>query len=74
MSVATGESIETIESRYDGEGYGTFKADVAEAVIDLLSPFQERFHELRGDTAELQSDPRPRRGKGARGIGSDALE
>jgi tryptophanyl-tRNA synthetase len=53
MSVATGESIAAIQSRYDGEGYGTFKSDVAEAVIDLLSPFQERFDELRGDTAEL---------------------
>ena len=32
MSVATGESAEAIEARYDGGGYGQFKGDVAEAV------------------------------------------
>src|SRR5437762_5253483 len=30
MTVATGEDPETIEARYDGGGYGKFKADVAE--------------------------------------------
>jgi tryptophanyl-tRNA synthetase len=54
MTVATGESIADIEARYDGQGYGAFKADVAESVIELLQPFQERFHELRSDPAELQ--------------------
>ena len=36
MTVATGESIAEVEARYDGEGYGTFKSDVAEAVVELL--------------------------------------
>lgn len=54
MTVATGESIADIQSRYDGEGYGVFKTDVAEAVIALLEPFQRRFHELRADPGELQ--------------------
>src|SRR5881628_2580395 len=31
MSVATGEAIGDIESRYDGTGYGQFKEDVGEA-------------------------------------------
>jgi tryptophanyl-tRNA synthetase len=53
MSVATGESIQQIESRYDGEGYGAFKAAVADAVVALLEPFQERFRELRDDPGEL---------------------
>jgi tryptophanyl-tRNA synthetase len=53
MTVATGESAEAIEARYDGGGYGGFKADVAEAVIALFEPIQARFHEVRGDTAEL---------------------
>src|SRR5262249_61847403 len=35
MTVATGEDPATIEARYDGGGYGQFKADVAEAVIAL---------------------------------------
>jgi len=54
MTVATGESIAEVESRYDGQGYGTFKNDVAEAVIALVEPFTERFWEIRGDTGELQ--------------------
>jgi tryptophanyl-tRNA synthetase len=54
MSVATGESFAEIESRYDGTGYGQFKNDVAEAVVELLRPIQERHRELRADDAELR--------------------
>ena len=54
MTVATGESIETIQSRYDGQGYGAFKEEVAESVVALLEPFQERYREIRDDAGELQ--------------------
>jgi len=54
MTVSTGESIEAIQSRYDGQGYGAFKTEVAESVIALLKPFQERFREVREDPGELQ--------------------
>ncbi len=54
MSVATGEPIAAIESRYDGSGYGTFKEDVAEAVVTLLDPIQRRYAELRSDEGELR--------------------
>jgi tryptophanyl-tRNA synthetase len=54
MSVATGEEPDAIESRYDGSGYGQFKSDVAEAVVALVAPIQERYAELRADDAELQ--------------------
>ena len=54
MSVATGEAPEEIEARYDGAGYGQFKADVAEAIVALVEPIQERYRELRADDAELQ--------------------
>jgi tryptophanyl-tRNA synthetase len=54
LSVATGEAPEQVEARYDGSGYGRFKQDVAEAVVELLAPIQERYHALRGDEAELQ--------------------
>jgi tryptophanyl-tRNA synthetase len=53
MTVATGETPEAIESRYDGSGYGQFKNDVAEAVVALLEPIQARYAELRGDPGEL---------------------
>jgi tryptophanyl-tRNA synthetase len=54
FSVATGEPIPAIEARYDGAGYGTFKEDVGEAVVQLLAPIQERFRSLRADEAELR--------------------
>jgi tryptophanyl-tRNA synthetase len=54
MSVATGEEPETIESRYDGAGYGQFKSDVADAVVAVVAPIQERYRTLRSDDAELQ--------------------
>ena len=55
MSVATGESFAEIEARYDGQGYGPFKEEVAEAVVSLLAPIQQRYEELRADEAELRS-------------------
>jgi tryptophanyl-tRNA synthetase len=54
MSVATGDSPDAIEARYDGRGYGAFKADVGEAVVALLDPVRRRYEELRADPAELQ--------------------
>jgi tryptophanyl-tRNA synthetase len=53
MTVATGESPEDVEARYDASGYGQFKSDVADAVVALLEPIQTRYAELRGDPAEL---------------------
>jgi len=53
MSMATGESMEAIEDRYDGQGYGVFKTAVADAVIELLTPIQQRYEELRSDLTEL---------------------
>jgi tryptophanyl-tRNA synthetase len=53
LAVATGEELDAIESRYDGSGYGQFKSDVAEAVVEVVVPIQERYSELRADDAEL---------------------
>jgi len=54
MAVATGSTIADIEGRYDGVGYGQFKQDVAESVVDLLAPIQERYADLRADEGELR--------------------
>ncbi len=54
MSVATGDGMDAIEARYDGQGYGRFKEEVAEAVIALLQPVRSRYEELRADPRELQ--------------------
>ena len=54
MSVATGKPIPEIEAQYAGSGYGAFKEDVGEAVVELLIPIQERYKTLRADERELQ--------------------
>ena len=53
MAVATGESPEAIEARYDGAGYGKFKEEVGEAIVELLDPVRLRYAELRGDPQRL---------------------
>jgi tryptophanyl-tRNA synthetase len=54
MSVATGKTIAEIEARYDGQGYGQFKTEVGEAVVELVQPIRRRYEELRSDPGELQ--------------------
>jgi tryptophanyl-tRNA synthetase len=54
MAVATGEAPEAIEARYDGQGYGAFKVDVGEAVVELFEPIHRAYEELRADETELQ--------------------
>jgi tryptophanyl-tRNA synthetase len=54
MSIATGEPPQAIEGRYDGQGYGQFKEDVAEAVVEMFAPVKTRYEELRTDNAELE--------------------
>ena len=72
MTVATGESIAEVEARYDGQGYGAFKSDVAEAVVALLEPFQTRFREIREDEAELRRLLALGGREGTRGLAADA--
>jgi tryptophanyl-tRNA synthetase len=54
MAVATGRSIAEVEAQFDGQGYGALKDSVAEAVIELLAPIQQRYDELRADEGELR--------------------
>jgi tryptophanyl-tRNA synthetase len=54
MTVATGESIAAVEKRFEGAGYGQFKSEVADAVVELLEPIQSRYRSLRDDTDELE--------------------
>jgi tryptophanyl-tRNA synthetase len=54
MSVAEGVPPEEIEGRYDGQGYGQFKSDVAEAVVAFLEPVRLRYEELSKDPGELE--------------------
>jgi tryptophanyl-tRNA synthetase len=53
--------------------YGPLKADTGEAVVEILSPIQHRYHELMGDKAELSRLLRTGAEK-ARAVASATLE
>jgi tryptophanyl-tRNA synthetase len=55
LSIMGGDDIPAIEAHYDGGGYGTFKSDVAEAVVAVLDPIRTRYEELRSDEAQLHA-------------------
>jgi tryptophanyl-tRNA synthetase len=54
LAAARGIDQAEVEREFEGAGYGDFKKAVAEAVVELLSPVQERYAELRPDEAELE--------------------
>jgi len=53
-AVATGVEPDEVEREFAGEGYGAFKAAVAEAVVELLAPVRERYRDLRADEEGLE--------------------
>ncbi len=46
MSSLSGEPIDSIVTRYQGKGYGEFKKEVADVVVNTLSVIQERYNEI----------------------------
>ncbi|MFI6394606.1 tryptophan--tRNA ligase [Nonomuraea sp. NPDC050547] len=52
-SALTGTSIAELVARFDGQGYGTFKKEVAETVVETFTPIRERTEKLLSDEAEL---------------------
>ena len=46
LSAASNKDIKDLEQEYVGRGYGEFKKDVAEAVVNMLEPIQKRYNEL----------------------------
>jgi tryptophanyl-tRNA synthetase len=55
LAVARGIGQNEVEREFEGAGYGDFKQAVAEAVVELLAPVQERYAELRPDEAALEA-------------------
>jgi tryptophanyl-tRNA synthetase len=50
----SGMSIPEIEALYEGRGYGDFKKDLAEHVVNTLEPIQKRYAEIRS-SGELEA-------------------
>jgi len=40
-------TVADIEAKYEGQGYGPFKKDLAEAVVATLEPIQSRYRDIR---------------------------
>lgn len=55
FSALTGRSVPDLETAYDGRGYGDLKKDLADAVVDFVTPFRTRTMELLEDRAELDA-------------------
>ncbi len=51
----TSKTVEEIEADYEGKGYGDFKKDLAEIVVEGLSPIRERALQLLDDPKELDT-------------------
>jgi tryptophanyl-tRNA synthetase len=49
----TGSSLDELEKQYAGSGYGAFKKDLAEVVVDALAPIRERTEKMLADESEL---------------------
>ena len=54
LSAVSETPLAELEQRYSGSGYGAFKADVGEAVVEYLAPVRDRYLELRADPAEVE--------------------
>jgi tryptophanyl-tRNA synthetase len=53
-AVMRGVAPEAVEKEFAGQGYGTFKQAVGEAIADALAPVRERYRELRADEDGLE--------------------
>ncbi len=51
----TGESPEVIEARYAGQGYGTFKKDLAEVIVEGLRPLQAEYTRITADPQYIET-------------------
>ena len=52
-SALTGETVDALVDKYSGRGYGDLKGDLAEVVVEFVTPFRNRTLELLEDRAEL---------------------
>ena len=54
-STLTGTSVAELEQQYEGKLYGALKTDLAEVVVDFVTPFRERTQQYLDDPETLDS-------------------
>jgi tryptophanyl-tRNA synthetase len=52
-SALTDTSVGDLERRYEGQGYGALKKDLAQAVLETFAPIRERTEKLLSDDEQL---------------------
>jgi len=52
-SALTGTAVPALEEQYAGRGYGDLKKDLAEVVVEFVTPFRDRTLELLDDQTHL---------------------
>ena len=55
FSLVEGVPVPELEERFASDGYGAFKAALAEAVVERLRPIRERYEALAADPAEMEA-------------------
>ncbi|TFV53545.1 tryptophan--tRNA ligase [Blastococcus sp. TF02A_35] len=53
-SALSGTPVAALEESFAGRGYGDLKKELAEVVVEFVTPVQQRTHELLDDRAELE--------------------
>ena len=67
--------VEDLVQQYKGKGYGDFKKDLAEVVVEALAPIQKKIQEFLNDKTQLiallaqGADKARSRAKGNTGLG-----
>ncbi|MFC9890632.1 tryptophan--tRNA ligase [Streptomyces pilosus] len=54
-STLTGTGVPELEEKYAGKGYGALKTDLAEVMVEFVTPFKERTQQYLDDPETLDS-------------------
>lgn len=54
-AATTGRSIEELEARFKGKGYGDLKGELVEVVVAAMDPVRRRYNELMQDKSYLHA-------------------
>jgi tryptophanyl-tRNA synthetase len=54
-STLTGKTIAELEQEYEGKMYGALKTDLAEVMVEFVTPFRERTQQYLDDSETLDS-------------------
>jgi tryptophanyl-tRNA synthetase len=60
----SGQTIEQVQTAYEGQGYGAFKKDLAEVVVQAIEPIQSQYADIRssGEIRQILRDGAERAG------------